>query len=150
MAQARVSNENQPISLEAYAHLTFRWRGCILLDGLGKRVLERAMASNTKVNGVSGAGTLPAFRGRRRAGRATRALTVEERKAMARDWLDTPEADEELNKKKYRGMYVYVIDRGIAGYGRTMHEAGRMAERRTGTNPADMIELLLPWYDVDF
>jgi len=108
------------------------------------------MASSIRVNGLQGAGTLPAVGRPRRPRRARRALTVEERKAMARDWLDTPEANEELQKKKYRGMYVYVIDRGIAGYGRTMHEAGRMAERRTGTDPADMIELLLPWFDVNF
>lgn len=113
-------------------------------------VPEKTMTTNAKLNGVRGAGTLPAAGVPKKAGRAASELSVEERKATARDWLDTPEANEELNKRKYRGKYVYVIDRGIAGYGATMHEAGRMAERRTGTDPADMIELLLPWFDVDF
>ena len=76
---------------------------------------------------------------------------AEERRGKDREWIGTSEANEELNRKRYRGQYVYVCNQAVVGHGKTMDEAGQMARKRTGIHPADMIQLMIPpfpWIDI--
>jgi hypothetical protein len=78
------------------------------------------------------------------------AFYTEERKERDRDWLESAAGRAELGKRKYKGQYLCVGFAGVAGFGDTIQEAGRRARCRTGTEPAEMIEVFVPTSYVDF